>query len=591
MPKPQLSEQQKLDLDQIGQLIQKMWKEPVGSLDSYLDKIFERCRRSGLCLGNISVNIGKEKSEQRLTLLHLMAMRGRVDLVKKLVNHEEPLIKIPRKIKHPTQKSVAQFAVETGFSDRVVYANGEEGIGDCEHNENINKILDLLCVGVSNSETKHFISLASKKNERSKSYPLARAAAKAAALSILGHIEEMLQKHQIDLFEECPDLMESDDEESESEEMVDEQSVSEEKSQEVAEEVLQETGEQKYPLGLRTASPVSSLATRFNLVKIEPRAPLTKNEILEVIKILRAGNNAQANCSILTRHLMKFFETRIMPAEPAVTREATLEDCAKQMRSGKVKVKIEPGTEMKVEQAVSSKLFIQPNSILVIPQPELPYLRLADNSAGTRIDVDTAEAFEHKVRYTEVTAKILAAAKEKGGELWGTINFYRLHEGADSHEAAFYCDARTGEVWFIESQDYNGIDNTGEPFVDLARRYSFISEQSREEINSDDIDDIFGDYVFWYPYGSRKISTADAMETDGFQPSAAVAAASSSASSSSFLNSPAPSAAHLLVASMPFLTLPRVERGEPEVLPQAGARAFAKTEEMADVLSPSRFLL
>ncbi len=53
---------------------------------------------------------------------------------------------------------------------------------------------------------------------------------------------------------------------------------------------------------------------------------ITPQEIYEVVKILRQGNNAQFNCTHLVYELLKYFMTRQKPGQPAVTDRAKLED-------------------------------------------------------------------------------------------------------------------------------------------------------------------------------------------------------------------------------------------------------------------------
>ena len=218
--------------------------------------------------------------------------------------------------------------------------------------------------------------------------------------------------------------------------------------------------------------------------------------ILNVIKILRADNDIADNCTHVASDLVTYFKTGIIPTTPSVTTASTSIDFDVLTTSNWIKK--ENGT--KYLGIVKSIVCLNNTAISNIPCDVLPK-QLPDGTLdldSELMDVDNFTQRISQVTHINDCLKNVATENEQGIS-FGFICIGRCGKYIDKAGHMLVYFATETNIMYIDAQLYNGIDHidNGCIFSDLTDRFEFADTK---KINID----VFGEYVFYIPIGPKE---------------------------------------------------------------------------------------
>lgn len=157
--------------------------------------------------------------------------------------------------------------------------------------------------------------------------------------------------------------------------------------------------------------------------------PISEDDILKAVKILRSGAAAGTRCGWEINDLIKYFNTGVMPTEPS-QKKSSLDHTAHEVKFDTVKLKVEG----KEDASQDPFTFIVRSGAKLsgkktgahetIPPQEQPYQDKEGNvyPEVSQFDLTSNVYVKTPVRYSQMTTYLQKQAAEKGGVVYGRIS-------------------------------------------------------------------------------------------------------------------------------------------------------------------------
>lgn len=235
--------------------------------------------------------------------------------------------------------------------------------------------------------------------------------------------------------------------------------------------------------------------------------PLSKEEILTRIKILRGENNCQTNCCILVSDLLESFITGKILTKPSRTKTKP-EDSLFYPVIQPVKIKQEGSEPKEVAQILGSKTKIfgkGEGASSNIPAQEAVY---EDKQGVVNPEIFAFDCTQHQkipIHFTQLNDSLKKLAGDK--VIFGSIGLggadKKVREGG--HELVFY--GTKDSMLYIECHKFNGKTKLGNPFLDnLTDDYRFVSSVPSGPNNKMGVYGVYSDHCFVIVYGEALVN-------------------------------------------------------------------------------------
>ena len=233
-----------------------------------------------------------------------------------------------------------------------------------------------------------------------------------------------------------------------------------------------------------------------------------EEKVLNAIHILRGNNNTKTNCTHLSKDMINYFKTGIMPITKSSTKKSTITDFDVIISIDWIKKEPDrcfapPGTlrepETKYLGITQSTVCRDNCAIPGIPCNTEP-LQLSNGTYDLDLSVCDTDRF---TQYCEPIDKINECLKTKAmeneyGISFGFINIGRCGEYVEyaGHMLVYF--ATVMNVWYVDCQFYNGIKkiNNGCIFSDLTKSFEFVGKKKIHP-------NVFGENIFYIPVGPK----------------------------------------------------------------------------------------
>lgn len=227
-------------------------------------------------------------------------------------------------------------------------------------------------------------------------------------------------------------------------------------------------------------------------IESENHHPITREQIIEAIKILRGNGRALYNCPFLAHDLIKYFKTGIPPTSVSKSRPATLKDFQLKYQDDDFVVKSEDGLQTKKIFRETKYISIQifndgPSSIIPISERTLISIDPKENEREeiNFIDVDNQNHIPLRYDYRDIAQRLKDKAAASG-IIFGyvVLAFAAALNDAENpkykvHVIAFY--ATPDRFHLIDGQKIiRSIINPDDPplFSELSSAYEFANQMN-----------------------------------------------------------------------------------------------------------------